>query len=166
MSVQSVQDNGSVEGAIDLGDHAEVSKSGKSETITIQDYLTATSRYDTSESPNERLAHVLQQAKRLPIDANITNFVNSQTKSWNKSHPVAGTASNGKATQCSQGTTLVVASGFVADNFCIDNEATQKVNGHNPTWQEAKDYCEAAGKFLLAYEQQKLGAKLKSPINP
>lgn len=161
MSVQSVQDNGSVKGSLDLADHVTVSANDKSATITIKDYLTAQSQYDAGESPNKRLAHVLQQSSWLPINSNITSFVNDQTKTWNTSNStvVATTAGNSKATQCSQGTTLVVASGSVTKNFCIDNEATQNVKGQFPTWSMAKGFCEAAGKFLLTYEQHQLGAK-------
>lgn len=158
MSVQRVQDNGAVNGSLDLKDQVTVSSNGENVTITIENYLTANSRYDSSELPNERLAHVLRQAKRLPIDVSITNFVNDQTKSWNQSHPVVSNGDS-KPDQCPQGTTLVTASGFVTDNFCVDNEATQKVGDQNPTWYEARDFCEAAGKFLLTYEQHKLAAK-------
>ena len=48
---------------------------------------------------------------------------------------------------------------FLTIFVSIDNEATYKVGDQYPTWQEAKDFCEAAGKFLLTYEQHKLGAQ-------
>ena len=160
MSVQSIQDNGSVKGSLDLGDHVTVSRGGGSASITIRDYLLEESQYDSSEAPNERLAHVLQKASRLPIHLDLTSFVNGQTRSWNKSHPTAvATSGDGQATQCPEGTTFVAASGSVTNNFCIDNKATYMVGDQYPTWREAVDFCAAAGKVMLTYEQEKLGAK-------
>lgn len=160
MSVQIVWDNGLLEGSIDLKDHVTVRSMGQSQVITIEAYLAANSQYDASESPNERLAHVLQQADRLIMISNITNFVNSQTGLWDRNHPTA-VAANGdsQATQCSEGTTFVAARGLVTDNFCIDRVATETVANQYPTWWETKGFCEAAGKFLLTYEQHKLGAE-------
>ncbi len=131
MAVQGVQDNGTVKGTLDLQDKVRVGDS----IITVGDYLKAESRYDADESPNARLDHVLQKANRLPVSAEITTFVNKQTRSWNTSHPVASVVSgdNG-ATQCPQGMTFVASGERVPNAFCVDNEATQKVNGHNPSW--------------------------------
>lgn len=158
MSVQSVQDNGLVKGTIDLADHVTVGTNGKSATITTEEYLSAQSPYDASESPNKRLAHVLDQASRLPISSRITSFVNDQTNTWNTNHSTAVAAGgNSEAAPCPQGTTLVDTSRSVTEHFCIYNEATLKVKGQYPTWREARDFCEAAGGFLLTYEQQSLG---------
>ena len=155
MAVQGVQDNGTVKGTLDLQDKVRVGDS----IITVEDYLKAESRYDADESPNARLAHVLQKANRLPVSAEITTFVNKQTSSWNTSHPVASIVSgdNG-ATQCPHGTTFVASGERVPNAFCADNKATQTVNGQDPTWYDANGFCTAAGKFLLSYEQHRLAA--------
>ncbi|MBI2981311.1 MAG: hypothetical protein HYY44_03275 [Deltaproteobacteria bacterium] len=166
MSVQSVQDNGSVKGSLDLGDQITIQRNhGQTTTITVESYLSATTdQYDGNLSPNDRLANVLKKANRLEVSTVLVDFLNNKIRSWNASHPTAVAAiGDSQATRCSEGTTFVVASGFVTDNFCIDNEATYKIRDQYPTWQEAKDFCEAAGKFLLSYEQEKLGAKSISP---
>lgn len=66
------------------------------------------------------------------------------------------------ATQCPKDMTFVAAGERVPNAFCVDNEATQRVHGEYPTWHEACYFCEAAGKFLVSYEQQRLAAKSTS----
>ena len=160
MSVQSVQDSGSVKGSLDLGDQITIQKpNGQTTTITVEQYLSATtSGYDGNLPPNLRLANVLKRANGLEVSTVLVDFLNNKIRSWNANHP--DVASSGRqGTQCPDNMTLVPASGSVTDDFCIDNEATYRVKGEYPTWQEAVDFCEAAGKFLLSYEQEKLGAK-------
>ena len=152
MAVRGVQDNGTVKGTLDFQDKVRVGDS----IITVGDYLKAESRYDADESPNARLAHILQKANRLPVGAEITTFVNKQTSSWNTSHPVASIVSGD--TQCPKGMTFVASGERVPNAFCVDNKATQTVNRQDLTWYDARDFCTAAGKFLLSYEQHRLAA--------
>ncbi len=162
VQIQTVQDNsGSGKGSLDLGDQITIQKNGQTTTITVENYLSSTtSEYDGNLPPNERLANVIKVANRLPVNPTLVDFLNNKTELWNTSHPKAVAASGSQATQCSKGTTFVAASGLVTDNFCIDNVATKTVK--DPTWQEATDFCAATGKFLLTYEQEKLGAKFTS----
>ena len=160
MAVQSVQDNGSVKGSLDLGDQITIKRpNGHTNTITVEQYLSATtSGYDGNLPPNLRLANVLKRANGLEVSTVLVDFLNNKIRSWNTNHPDIA-ASGRQAAPCPDNMTLVPARGSVTDDFCIDNEATYRVKGEYPTWQEAKDFCEAAGKFLLSYEQEKLGAK-------
>lgn len=159
MAVQGVQDSGAVKGTLDLQDMVRV---GSNSTITVEDYLKASARYDAGKSPNSRLAHVLQlrEGSRLPISTDVIAFVNRQTGLWNASHPVVSAARDvAGVTQCPKGMTFVAAGDRVSEPFCVDNKATQNVDGRYPDWQDAVDFCEAAGKFLLTYEQHRLAAK-------
>jgi hypothetical protein len=55
-------------------------------------------------------------------------------------------------------------SALVKSSFCIDNEATEEINNQYLTWQEANDFCVAAGKFLLNFEQHVAGAAFTDPL--
>ena len=156
MAVQSVQDNGSVKGSLDLGDQVTITKpDGRTNTITVEQYLSATtSGYDGNLPPNLRLANVLKMADRYPVSSSLFDFLNDRTAVWNENHPANQTAS------CPENMSFVKAAGqHVTQDFCIDNKATHRVKDGYPTWQEAVDFCEAAGKFLLSYEQHRLGAR-------
>ena len=156
MAVQSVQDNGSVKGSLDLGDQVTITKpDGRTNTITVEQYLSATtSGYDGNLPPNLRLANVLKMADRYPVSSSLFDFLNDRTAVWNENHPANQTAS------CPENMSFVKADGRrVTQDFCIDNKATNSVKDKYPTWQEAVDFCEAAGKFLLSYEQHRLGAR-------
>ena len=156
MAVQSVQDSGSVKGSLDLGDQVTITKpDGQTSTITVEQYLSATtSGYDGNLPPNLRLANVLKMENRLHLDSVLFKFLNNRTGLWNEKHPANQTAS------CPENMSFVKAAGqHVTQDFCIDNKATHRVKDGYPTWQEAVDFCEAAGKFLLSYEQHRLGAE-------
>src|SRR3989338_4934639 len=156
MAVQSVQDNGSVKGSLDLGDQVTITKpDGRTNTITVEQYLSATtSGYDGNLPPNLRLANVLKMADRYPVSSSLFDFLNDRTAVWNENHSANQTAS------CPENMSFVKADGqLVTQDFCIDNKATNRVKDEYPTWQEAVDFCEAAGKFLLSYEQHRLGAR-------
>ena len=114
MSVQGVRDSGSITGSLDLGDQVTITNASGTNTITVEEYLSATtSAYDGNLPPDKRLTNLLAVVGRyLNWDHSLFDFSKESIALWNKG-PL-----------CPTGTTFVAASGSVTNDFCIDNETT------------------------------------------